>query len=275
MKVFAALLLPLLLIGAVAQPAHALTPYEDAEPEVGNALADADREQINAHLDTLLDGIFEGGTEGNELIRPILSPNAPSSLADNIFWGLPSAGVTENISFQVDHEYVMGDEARLSTFLQYESADFTNSAKVFFTFRKEEGKWMLYDTDFYTQLGSPHVSQLSEEPQGAQEFELPAGELATGLGVLGFLAGFGILFILIPVAIFLAIFAFWLWMLIEACTRKEYENKALWIVLIIIFGAIAAAFYYFMQHRSYKKAMKEAVPVAPVAPAPVEPPPAT
>lgn len=268
MKAVSALLLPALLFSVLAAPAHALTAAEPQE------LADADRAEIHAILDAVLDGIYMGGASGSELIKPHISPNAPETLSSDIFWGLPTAEATKNIHIQVEHEYVMGDEVRMTALIEYSSDTFENATDAFFIFKREEGKWWLYDTDFYRYLGTPHESRLSPESSHASpgEFEVvPPAEFGSALGFLGFLAGFGILFILIPVALFLAVFAFWLWMLIEACMRKEYENKALWIVLIIIFGAVAAVFYYFMQHRLYKKQAK-AEAAAPAAIPPASPP---
>jgi hypothetical protein len=65
----------------------------------------------------------------------------------------------------------------------------------------------------------------------------------TGLKVFG-----GVLLIIIAVGI--ACFVFWLWMLIHAISHP-IPNKVLWIICFIIFGIITAIVYYFAVKRSY------------------------
>jgi hypothetical protein len=54
-------------------------------------------------------------------------------------------------------------------------------------------------------------------------------------------------FILLPVSII-----FWLWMLIDCLIRKNLNRKLLWVILIIIFGVIAALIYFFTERKRAK-----------------------
>jgi len=65
--------------------------------------------------------------------------------------------------------------------------------------------------------------------------------IGIGLGLFAFLAIIGILLTI-----------FWIWILVHAAT-KNIENKALWIILLIIFGHLAAIVYYFAVKRPFDK----------------------
>lgn len=62
-----------------------------------------------------------------------------------------------------------------------------------------------------------------------------------GLGI-GIFAVFAVIGLLLTI--------FWIWMIVHAVT-KNIENKALWIVLLIIFGFLAAIVYYFAVKRPF------------------------
>ncbi len=64
-----------------------------------------------------------------------------------------------------------------------------------------------------------------------------------GIG-LGLFAVFAIVGVLLTI--------FWIWILVHA-TTKNIENKALWIILLIIFSTLAAIVYYFAVNRPFDK----------------------
>lgn len=69
--------------------------------------------------------------------------------------------------------------------------------------------------------------------------------------------------LLIPVIMFgigIVLFAFWLWMLIDAIMNQK-EDKAMWVILIILLSVLGAIIYYFTQKRKRKT-----VPTAPTTP---------
>lgn len=71
---------------------------------------------------------------------------------------------------------------------------------------------------------------------------------------IGFFAFFALIGLLLTI--------FWIWMLVHAAT-KNIENKVLWIVLLVIFGFLAAIVYYFAVKRPFDKNL----PIQPVTPA--------
>ena len=65
-----------------------------------------------------------------------------------------------------------------------------------------------------------------------------------GVGLMG-------LFMLLAGLLFIAAFAFWIWMIIDCIKRsfKKDVDKVVWILVIVILGAIGAAIYYFIIKR--------------------------
>lgn len=89
--------------------------------------------------------------------------------------------------------------------------------------------------------------------------------IGTGIGV-----GLIIIWIVVMV-VNLALFVFWLWMLIDVIKRK-FDQKVLWIVLIIILGYLGAIIYYFAVKRK-KVGETPSGPASPQAPTAPQPPP--
>lgn len=77
---------------------------------------------------------------------------------------------------------------------------------------------------------------------------VPCGQIAEGLG--RFLSiGFSF-FILMIVLVIVAII-FWLTMFIHAITHHTIENRAIWIIVLIITGPIGGLVYYFLIERPF------------------------
>jgi hypothetical protein len=90
------------------------------------------------------------------------------------------------------------------------------------------------------------------------------------------LIGAGVIALIIFFVVMIGLSAFWLWMLIEVCTRKDFDHRVLWIILMVFFGPLVSIIYYFMEHRAYRVAQKAVVMTpamsAPVAPVPTPEP---
>lgn len=58
----------------------------------------------------------------------------------------------------------------------------------------------------------------------------------------GFLGGLAFL------VVFLAVFAFafWLWMLIDCLSRKKFEDKLVWVIVLLFLNVIGAILYYIL-----------------------------
>lgn len=77
-------------------------------------------------------------------------------------------------------------------------------------------------------------------------------------------------FFIVMMVILVVLFALWLWMLIHAAS-KPIENKAMWIVLMVLVGPIVSIVYYFVVKRKMDKQATAVVPQQPMPPvAPVQ-----
>jgi hypothetical protein len=48
--------------------------------------------------------------------------------------------------------------------------------------------------------------------------------------------------------VFLAIFGvvFWIWMLVDCLSRKKFEDKLVWVIILIFLNIFGAILYYFI-----------------------------
>jgi prolipoprotein diacylglyceryltransferase len=70
--------------------------------------------------------------------------------------------------------------------------------------------------------------------------------LPFGLFSLGI---FSIFFFLI-VALF---FIFWIWMLVDCVVKKKFDDKLIWVLVLIFLHFIGALLYYFLVYRKQKR----------------------
>lgn len=87
-----------------------------------------------------------------------------------------------------------------------------------FVFEKQNNQWLITDLDFYKKLGFDYV-----------------------FGILKWVWIFG-------VPILLLLFVFWFWMLID-CAKREFDDKDLWIIMLIFLNFIASILYFFIVKR--------------------------
>lgn len=67
------------------------------------------------------------------------------------------------------------------------------------------------------------------------------------------------IFIVIFVVL-IAIFVFWIMMLVHAI-KNPIQNKAIWIICMIIFGIIASVIYYFAVKQSFDRSTQITSPI--------------
>ena len=260
MKYFRTSLLVLALFSIMGSTAHAQSK-----------LSADDQKQIDGLFSTITEAVRVSGIDGTDMLDEITATDAREGLSHDIFFGLPFSGNVT--SFELTNRAQVASGSADSSVVKFtatftiDSKDRTGSSEAFFTFKKEEGSWYLFDTDFYKYFDSRFSSQFAEATTSAMAQDASDSD---GLGALAFVLGGGIVLILGMLLVALLAGIFWVWMLIAACVRPEYHNKPFWILVIIFVGPVAAAFYYFMEHRPYKKSQTVvAMPVAPVvAPAP-------
>jgi len=251
-------------------------------PVFAQTISEADLQEIAGVVSVIERGILE---TDKSMIMSVVADDARDSLDRDIFYGLPFRGDVKSIHISdatLVPEKSSGDLITYNALLDIDADGYKGQSTHFFSFKKEQGKWYLYDTDFYKGLGSKFSSKFSDgsgtssSTDAAQSSD--GDSSSTGfLGGLALLLGLGGLLIIVPIVLFVLVSAFWLWMLIESCVRKDYHNKPFWILINIFFGVVGTLFYYFMEHRSYKKQQKLelASAVAPAATAPAVAPAAT
>jgi len=84
----------------------------------------------------------------------------------------------------------------------------------YYIFEKHDGSWLLVDTNFHQKTGADFIH-----------------------GIFGKIS-------LIMIPIFLILGSFWLWMLLD-CRKRQFDDKTMWILLIIFFTFIGAMLYFF------------------------------
>jgi hypothetical protein len=279
-------------IGVLALALLSFTSLIHAQTPATQNISSADQKQIDEIFSSIEHALTVGGTDGNDEIKNLFASDVRESLDSDIFYGMPFEGTLQaaSITNRVINTSKSGNgvvvyDATLSTTVSPDSSHESVNSTRFFSVKKEDGTWYLYDTDFYKGLDSSFANEFSDAGASSTSGMSPDESMSPtvrpgGFASIAALIGLGGLFIVIPLLallIGLLLSVFWIWMVIAACIRPEYPHKVLWIVLIIILGPIAAIFYYFMSHRPYKASVKGMVmsapqvvnPSAPAVPAPM------
>lgn len=108
----------------------------------------------------------------------------------------------------------------------------------------------------------PAIAKAVEETCYLNGKVVPCPEISGALGAAVIIVP--VLFALLG----LAMFVFWLMMLIHAA-KHPIKDKALWIIILIIGGILGAIIYYFVVKKNFP------AQVRPPEPTPTVPPPAT
>jgi hypothetical protein len=84
----------------------------------------------------------------------------------------------------------------------------------------------------------------------------PAGAAgAAAGGAVGLFFLFYCLFFSIFALLGVAFTAFWIWMLVEVCTKEpaEDKDKVMWILIVVLTHGIGALIYYFVRRPQRKR----------------------
>ncbi|MBU2081167.1 PLDc N-terminal domain-containing protein [Patescibacteria group bacterium] len=182
-----------------------------------SALSLTDKQQITNNLASLVQAINAGDIQK---ISALISPDNQTLQSDI------QERIKGGIGYQLDYSpfdknvEIMGqDQVKIKAKFVASGVGWNVSRlSTYFVFEKQNNQWFITDTDFYKKLGADYV-----------------------FGILGKV------FIFVgPILILL--FAFWLWMLID-CVKREFDDKALWIILLIFLNSIAAILYFFIVKR--------------------------
>ena len=58
--------------------------------------------------------------------------------------------------------------------------------------------------------------------------------------------GFGMTVMVLIFALLLAVGIFWLWMLVDLLQRRKFEDKLVWVLVLIFLNILGAILYYFL-----------------------------
>jgi hypothetical protein len=181
------------------------------------SLTSAEKQQIIDTLQVVEEAVNSGDVN---LLDTVISDSVPllSSEAQDAIRG----GIKYDIDYsRFDDNTTILDQNTIETKVRYSATGpgwNVSGLSASFVLKKEDGQWMIVETDFHQKLGP--------------EF------------VMGFVGK--IFLFIIPVFILFGLF--WLWMLID-CIRREFDNKIVWIIVIIALGGLGAILYYFMIKR--------------------------
>ncbi|VVB54361.1 Uncharacterised protein [uncultured archaeon] len=59
------------------------------------------------------------------------------------------------------------------------------------------------------------------------------------------MGGIGLLIVLLSVLLSFTGFAFWVWMIVDCIKRKDFSDKLLWTVVLLLSGFVGGLIYYF------------------------------
>ncbi|MDD2487638.1 MAG: PLD nuclease N-terminal domain-containing protein [Candidatus Gracilibacteria bacterium] len=181
------------------------------------SISSIDKIKIKHSLKNLVQSINTGDIQKiSELILPAqqaLKSEIQEQVIGGIAYELDYAPFDENI------DILSADEVRVNAKFAAAGPGWNiNGLGTYFTFQKQDNKWMIADTDFHKKLGTDYVFDIFKK-------------IYTYAG---------------PVLILL--FMFWLWMLID-CIKREFDDKSLWIILMIFLSIIGSILYFFIIKR--------------------------
>ena len=176
-----------------------------------------DRQQITNNLDSLIQAVNVGD---GQKISALISPNNQTLQSDI------QERIRGGIAYQLDYSpfdknlEILGlDQVKVKARFTASGIGWNVSGlSTYFIFEKQNNQWLITDTNFHKKLGADYV-----------------------FGILKKVLIFG-------GPVFLLLFIFWLWMLID-CARRKFDDKALWIILLIFLHLIAAILYFFIVKR--------------------------
>ncbi|MBU5689839.1 MAG: PLD nuclease N-terminal domain-containing protein [Candidatus Aenigmatarchaeota archaeon] len=192
-------------------------------PLVLGQISYSDKIEIQNQIITI-----ENSINNNDLdsIFSIISPNARPELRSEIENNIAGQKIKFEQSIS-SYEDLENSQVKVNGVYSAKGGDWSiNGMPNYFIFEKIGDSWLLVDTDFHQKLGSEYV------------FEF-VGKI-----------------LLIVFIILLVLGAFWLWMLIDAINR-QFENKTVWIIVMVLTGFLGAILYFFIVRRKLKKQEKQ------------------
>lgn len=182
----------------------------------------ADKTEIQNQVILIVDAVNEGDASS---ILNIVSPNARVDLRGELEENVAGKAIWFQQSI-VSYEDLGNNQVRVKGKYAAEGTGWSVSGlSNYYVFEKVGDSWLLFDTNFHKKLGPGSV-----------------------LAIVGPIIG-------VVVAICLILGAFTLWMLIDAI-KRQFDDKTLWIILIIFLGPLGAILYFFMVRRKLRRQEK-------------------
>jgi hypothetical protein len=174
-------------------------------------------------MNTLVEAVNQSNAEE---IQNLLSPNASEVLKEQIQNNIKG----QNIRYQQNIgnvEELSADKVKISGKFAAEGINWNISgASNYFVFEKINGNWYLLESDFAQKLSSEYVMKF-----------------------------IGKIFIFVG-PIFLLVFAFWIWMIVDV-SKRPLKNKTKWLLIVVLLNWLGSILYFFIARRKHIKSLKE------------------
>lgn len=182
---------------------------------VSGEVSTDDKVEIQNQIGLITNFVNEGDIRQ---ISSLISPNSRQGLSEEIESKLVGRTIVFSQSLR-SFEYLENNQIKVrgrfsASGVNWEINGFSNQ----YVFEKVGDEWLLVDTNFHERMD--------------------------GSFILGFVGK--ILLFLLPV--FLIFAAFWIWMLID-CAQRTFDDKMVWLLLIIFLGVLGALLYFFIIRR--------------------------
>ena len=155
-------------------------------------------------------------------IKNIISPNASDQLKTEISNAIDGKSITfkQNI---VSYEYLGNNEVKVKCKFSAEGLSWNvDGLTNEYTFVKSDESWLILNTNFQNRIDGSYIFK-----------------------IIGKIFVIALPFLLIS-------FAFWLWMLID-CTKRNFNDKVMWIILLVLLNIFGALLYLFLVKLRKKK----------------------
>lgn len=185
-------------------------------------VSSADKTEIQSQVILIVNAVNEG--DANSILN-IVSPNARADLRGELEENIAGKAIWFQQSI-VSYEDLGNNRVKVKGSYAAEGIGWSVSGlSNYFVFKQVGDSWLLFDTNFHKKLGPGSV-----------------------LAIVGPIIG-------VVVVISLVLGAFTLWMLIDAI-KRQFDDKTLWIILIIFLGPLGAILYFFMVRRKLRRQEK-------------------
>lgn len=181
-------------------------------------LSDSDDQEISQKLQQLVESVRSGDIES---IISLIDPEN-NFLRQEIEYQLSGRSVFYQLSyFPLSRNSEVLDNNKIQVNAKF-SASGTNwnisGLSSYFVFEKKNNEWFISDTDFHIKIGPEYILKIFKKVM------IFAGP------------------------IFIMLFVFWVWMLVDA-VKRNFDDKTVWIIILIFTNILGAVLYFFIVKR--------------------------